>query len=238
MTDVRIFATGEELAQAAADLFVTLADDTIDAREEFHVALSGGSTPRPVHMLLTEAPRRDRVDWSKVSVYWGDERCVPPDHPDSNYRMARETLLAFVPIPEAQIHRMEGEREPEQAAADYGRMLRDQFVSVGPDLILLGMGPDGHTASLFPHTGALREAHHRCVANYVDKLDTWRLTMTAGFINSARNVVFVVAGAEKAEALKHVLHGESDPETYPSQLIKPERGRLIWLVDAATASKL
>ncbi|MEQ8674304.1 MAG: 6-phosphogluconolactonase [Aggregatilineales bacterium] len=240
MTEIQRFSDGDALALAGADFFVQTAVIAIASRGKFTVALSGGSTPRNLHQLLTREPFLSQVDWSKVYVYWGDERTVPPDAAESNYKMARETLLEHVPIPEVQVHRMRGEIDPEAAATEYGRLIKAHFDPPDTrfDLIFLGMGDDGHTASLFPHTAALNEVEHRCVANFVPKLDTWRITLTAPVINSAANVVFLVGGASKAEALKAVIEDEYQPETYPSQLIAPEDGQLIWMVDEAAAALL
>lgn len=191
MTEIQRFSDGDALALAGADFFVQTAVIAIASRGKFTVALSGGSTPRNLHQLLTREPFLSQVDWSKVYVYWGDERTVPPDAAESNYKMARETLLEHVPIPEVQVHRMRGEIDPEAAATEYGRLIKAHFDPPDTrfDLIFLGMGDDGHTASLFPHTAALNEVEHRCVANFVPKLDTWRITLTAPVINSAANVV-------------------------------------------------
>jgi len=160
---------------------------------------------------------------------------VPPDHKDSNYRMAREALLSKVPIPGDNVYRMAGERDPNTAAREYGQMLKEKFGDGGIDLVLLGMGDDGHTASLFPETEALDETKHRCVANFVPKLNTWRLTLTAPFINRSAQVILLVSGASKAQRLQEVLEGAPDPRRLPVQLIKPASGRLTWLVDAAAA---
>lgn len=239
MSEIRRYPDKESLAQAAADLFVATAAAAIKTRGRFTVALSGGSTPEAMHRLLALESYRERVDWSNVHVYWGDERTVPPDHADSNYRMACETLLDHVPVPEAQIHRMRGEIDPPEASKEYGLMLKATF-GHGPgfDLLLLGMGDDGHTLSLFPGTTALHEAHHRVRANYVPKLDTWRVTLTAHFANTARVVAFLVSGANKADALEKVMHGPRNVESYPAQLIQPVDGSLFWLVDDAAAARL
>lgn len=240
MTEIQRFADGDALALAGAEFFVQTAVIAIGARGKFTVALSGGSTPRKLHQLLTREPYVGQVDWTKVHVYWGDERTVPPDDEESNYNMARETLLDHVPIPEDQIYRMRGEIDPETAATEYGRLIKANFDPPQSrfDLILLGMGDDGHTASLFPHTAALDEVKHRCVANFVPKLDTWRITLTVPVINSAANVVFLVSGAKKAESLKAVIEGDYQPQIYPSQLINPEDGQLIWMVDEDAAALL
>ena len=174
-------------------------------------------------------------DWSKVHIFFGDERCVPPDHADSNFRMAHEALLSKVPIPPENIHRMRGEIEPNASAKEYGQMLKDQFGDGGLDLVLLGMGDDGHTASLFPHTEALKETKHRCVAHFVEHSTTgksWRITLTAPFINRAAEVLILIAGASKAARLQEVWHGPKDPDRLPIQLIQP-LGKLLWIIDKA-----
>lgn len=234
----------QSVARRGADLFTRLAADAIAHAGRFRVALSGGSTPKALHSLLAANPYRDRVDWSQVQFYWGDDRHVAPDDPESNFRMAYDTLLQFIPIHEAQMHRIHTEMPDASAAADlYEQELRDDFqLSAGQfprfDLIFLGMGPDGHTASLFPHTGALAVADRLVVANHIPKLNTDRITFTAPVINAAANVAFLIAGADKAPALAAVLEGPPNPDEYPSQRIAPTSGHLYWLVDRAAAARL
>jgi 6-phosphogluconolactonase len=242
---IRIFADKEALSEAGAREFVRCAGEACAARGRFTVALSGGSTPKRLYQLLAAEPFRSQVDWGRVEIFWGDERCVPPDHPDSNYRMAREAMLEHLPIPAEHIHRMEAERTDRDAAAqDYQDVLARVFYgkSTGPeppalDLVLLGMGPDGHTASLFPHTDALRETRRWVVANHVPQLNTDRLTMTRPALNRAREVLFLVAGADKTERLVEVLTGPADPIRLPSQSIQPD-GQLLWFLDRAAAERL
>ncbi|MFQ5802337.1 MAG: 6-phosphogluconolactonase [Candidatus Methylomirabilales bacterium] len=234
----------EEVGQRAANLYVQLANEVISSTERFAVALSGGSTPKALYALLASDQYRQQVPWSKVHVFWGDERCVPPDHPDSNYRMTRQSLLDKVPIPEENIHRMPVERGDHcRAAAEYEETLRSFFqIAAGEqphfDLILLGMGADGHTSSLFPWTAALAETERLITSNYVEKLGTYRLTLTAPVINRAANVVFLVSGETKASVLREVLEGAYEPQRLPSQLIRPVKGRLLFIVDRAAAGKL
>ncbi len=250
---IRIYEDSNELALKAARRFARIADQYVLGNGHFTVALSGGSTPKALFSLLAKTPFLETVPWSSIYFFWGDERTVSPDHPDSNYRMTRETLLAHVPVPEQNIFRIPAELEdPSQAARDYTTTLTDFFVKMtNPntttepltsvprfDLIFLGMGPDGHTASLFPHTTALKNESDIVVANYVEKFQTYRITLTAKAINNARNVTFLVAGEDKAETLKNVLEGERQPELYPSQLIHPTKGTLLWMVDEAAASRL
>ncbi len=242
--NVRVYADAAMLARAAADLFTETAGAAVAAGGRSCVALSGGSTPRALYQLLGAPPYRDRVDWSRAFIFWGDERCVPPDHPDSNYGMARAALLAHVPVPQEQVFRMAGEvADPAVAAAQYEESLRRVFaLSPGAwprlDLVLLGLGPDGHTASLFSHTAALGVTDRLAVANRVEKLDATRITLTAPTINHAARVAFLVAGADKADPLAAVLDGPRHSDDLPAQLIGPVDGELLWLVDRAAAAQL
>jgi 6-phosphogluconolactonase len=241
MADLRIVAAPADLARAAAEHIVGLASEALLARGRFAVALSGGSTPRATYALLATDEVASRVDWGSVHVFWGDERCVPPDHPESDYRMAREALLDRVPIPPENVHRMRAELDPAQAADDYERTLRTFFAGQEAgrfDLVLLGMGEDGHTASLFPGTHALDERERWVVANHVNTLDAWRITLTPPILNAAAHVTFLVTGQKKSETLRRVLNGPRQPEVLPAQLIQPTSGRLTWLVDEAAASLL
>jgi 6-phosphogluconolactonase len=239
MSEFRVYPDAASLARAAVEHFVTLSTAAIATRGRFVVALSGGSTPRATYALLATGEFAAGVDWPHVHVFWGDERCVPPDHPDSNYRMARETLLDRVPIPADNIHRIRGELEPNQAAAAYQAELEATLDADGQfDLILLGMGADGHTVSLFPGTAALHEQTRWVVAHYVDKLSAWRVTLTPVIINAAAHVTFIVAGSGKAGRLREVLAGPHQPDVLPAQIVKPTNGRLLWLVDAAAAVDL
>lgn len=230
---VQILLNANDLARRAAELIVRAAQQT-DAR--FSVALSGGSTPERLYALLAVPEFASQIVWSRVHIFWGDERCVPPDHPDSNYRMARETLLGRVPIPPENVHRIVGELDPPQAAALYEQHLQT-FLGDKPrfDLILLGMGNDGHTASLFPHTPALHEQTRWVVANHAPAQPSWRVTLTPLAINAAAQVVFLVAGSEKAETLRRVLNGPYIPDELPAQLVQPSNGELTWMVDRAAA---
>ncbi len=221
------------LAREATDRFVALARSAIAAQGRFTVALSGGSTPRALYEQLVTQP----IEWRHVHIFWGDERCVPPDHPDSNYGMAQRTLLSHIDIPAPNVHRLKGELDPAQAAQQYEAELR-AILGTAPrfDLILLGMGTEGHTASLFPGTPALHEQRRWVVAQYVDKLQANRLTLTPPVINQAANVIFLIAGSDKAVALQSVWHGPHDPDHLPAQIVMPTTGRVIWLVDQAAAA--
>lgn len=241
MDSVQVFPTPDDVAHFAAEQIVAISNAAIADRGRFSVGLSGGSTPKLLFALLASEHFAPRIDWANVHVFWGDERCVPPDHADSNYRMTRETLLDHVPVPPENVMRMQSERDPVQAAADYEQRLRAFFPDADYprfDLLLQGMGNDGHTASLFPNTEALNEQSRWVVANYVPKFETWRITLTAPAINAAENVMFLVTGANKADALHNVLKGARQPHTYPSQLIQPTQGTLVWAVDQAAAAKL
>ncbi len=232
---IRVLPDPAGVAIEAANLVVAAASRAISATGRFSIALSGGSTPKSLYELLASKTYSSAIDWPRVHVYFGDERCVGPDHPDSNYRMAREALFDHVPIPGDNVYRICGELDPEAAATDYGRLLKEQFGDDGLDLALLGMGDDGHTASLFPGTAALAETAHRCVKNYVPKLEAWRITLTAPFLNRSRQVVVLVAGGAKAGRIQEVLEGPHEPERLPIQLIAPERGEMLWIMDAAAA---
>lgn len=236
--EIKVFPDADAIAAEAAERVVAGAADAILERGSFSIALSGGSTPKKLHKLLASEAFRSRIDWVHVEIFFGDERCVPPEHADSNYRMARETLLDHVPIPGDNVYRMKGELEPAAAAKAYGLSLKEKFGDGGLDLILLGMGTDGHTASLFPGTKAVGEREHRVVANYAENSTTgksWRITLTAPFINRARRVMVLVAGADKAERLAEVLEGPRDPDRLPIQLIQPDPGTITWLMDVAAA---
>ena len=227
------------LAAATAEHVVTVLAAALKLRRAAHVALAGGSTPRAVNALLTAEPRRAAVDWARVVFWFGDERCVPPDAAQSNYRMNRETLLAPLGIEPDRVHRMRGEDDPAAAAADYDAVMRS-VLGERPrlDLVLLGMGPDGHTASLFPGTVSGIDEDKGCIAHYVPQLASWRMTLTPRALNAARDVAITAGGAEKAGALHAVLEGRRQPDVYPAQIVNPHDGRLHWFVDEAAAARL
>jgi 6-phosphogluconolactonase len=234
--NVETYDSPQELAEAAGRAFVEGATRAIAERGRLAVALAGGSTPKATYEVLARDHAGD-VDWPNVHVFFGDERTVPPDHEDSNYRMAREALLDHVPV--GSVHRMRGELPPDEAAASYEEDLEEFFAEVPPvlDLVMLGIGDDGHTASLFPETPALGVTDRLAVANPVAKLDTTRLTLTVPVLNAAREVRFLVAGAGKADALSEILEGEADPRQYPAKLVRPPGGP-TWMVDRDAASSL
>lgn len=238
---MEIYANSQELAWAAALRFSGLAEQLVRESGKFTAVLSGGSTPRTMLSLLAEKPFADSLPWPAIKFFWGDERCVQPDHADSNFRMATETLLSKIPLPPENVFRIPAEDEDHNRAAEnYSMTLRQSLNSESPqfDLVFLGMGADGHTASLFPGTEALQAKNQIAVANFVEKLNSWRITLTAQTINQARNIIFLVAGEDKAEALKEVLEGEHHPEKYPSQLIQPSNGSLLFMLDEAAANLL
>ena len=230
---IRLYADHESLSRAAAELFTTETRAALKTNGRASVALSGGGTPRRTYELLAHPPYRNQVTWEKIHIFWGDERCVPPDDPKSNERMARETLLEHVPIPPEQIHPIRCEQSPVKAAEQYEKILRSHFGSCGArfDLVLLGLGENGHTASLFPGTAVLNEEKLWSADVFVAEQSLHRVTLTAPAINMASKVAFLVSGTPKASVLKEVLEGPSDPQRLPAQLIKPVDGQLIWLVD-------
>jgi len=206
----------------------------------FSVALSGGETPRRTYELLATPQYRDHIHWQEVHVFWSDERCVPEDDPRSNYRMTRQALLDHVPIPPENIHPIRCDQSPQHAAAQYEKELKDFFSIQNPNfhLVLLGLGENGHTASLFPHTTVLNEQEKSVSEVFVEELGMYRVTFTAPFINQAEQVVFLVSGAEKAKVLESVLEGAYQPHELPAQLIRPKGNHPTWLVDKAASHKL
>jgi 6-phosphogluconolactonase len=237
---IKVFSDAAELNTAAAELLVSAAGQAIAARGAFHVVLSGGETPRPLYELLAGAAYRNRLDWGQVHVYWSDERFVPPEDPRSNEGMARRTLLDHVPIPAAQIHPLYCPKTPQQAAQDYEALLRRLGSGQLPrfDLILLGLGTDGHTASLFPGTAAVAARTRFVCELYLPEQDMFRLTLTVPVLNQARLVVFMVSGAGKAAMLRQVLTDPPAEVVPPARLINPQVGKIQWLVDSAAASLL
>ncbi len=258
--EYKVLADAAALAAQAAEEFTHAAEKAVADRGRARIAISGGSTPKAAFALLADAgkPWRSRMPWDKLELSWVDERCVPPDHADSNYRMTREAMLDHVPLKPEQVHRMEGELDPQVAAARYESLLRNEFRLEGAesprlatpwtttspwgprfDLVALGMGPDGHTASLFPHTEALHEMGRLVTANHVETVkDSWRITLTWPVINNASSVFFLIGGADKAGVLHEVFTGPCDPERLPSQLIRPSGGILTLVLDQAAAARL
>jgi 6-phosphogluconolactonase len=241
LSEVRVFDTIPELMRAAAEEVVRGAEEAVREHGFFAWALSGGSTPRDLYSLLASPPYRDRLPWSSIHVFWGDERHVPPGDPDSNFRMAREAMLDAVPLPPQNVHRIRAEEPDAEAAAKaYETELREFFhLSPGEwprfDLILLGLGKDAHTASLFPGGEAVHESERLVVAPWVAAQNTFRITLTPPVLNRARLVAFLAVGDDKAEPLRAVLEGARDPERYPAQIVE---GNRLWLVDRAAARLL
>ncbi len=243
--DVRILTNIDAIAKRAAQDFLQSATQAVSEKGSFTVALSGGSTPKALYSLLaTDAALRSQLPWDKMYMYFGDERSVGPDHADSNFRMATETMLSKVPIKPEQVFRIKGEyKDTEKAAQEYEQVLRTSFkIADGQfprfDLVFLGIGNEGHTASLFPGTKALHETKRLAARNWVGKLYTNRITLTAPVINSAARVVFMVTGADKTLALKGILEGPHEPDQLPAQLIQPPNGKLVWLVDTVAGGML
>lgn len=239
-----VLPNASDLMEAAAEHVAEQAALSIKARERFTIALGGGSTPKSLYRLLASPEYRTRLEWEKVEFFWGDERHVPPDHAESNYRMAHEAMLLPLAIPEHHIHRIHGELpQAVDAAMQYEEVLRSTFEgSDSPipqfDLVLLGMGPDGHTASLFPGTDAVHETTRWVTAPWVEKFQSFRITMTPGLINQARQTTFLIAGREKAEVLRAVMEGPYQPDLLPSQVINPTSGNLTWFLDQEAAGSL
>lgn len=243
--EIKIAPDRNQLCRIAAELILDLAKQAVRARKQCTLALSGGSTPEDLYKLLADdAKLREQFPWESAYFFWGDERHVPPDHKNSNYRMANEAMLRKVPVPEANVYRIRSE-DPNagRAARNYERELR-RFFKLGParfprfDIVLMGLGPEGHTASLFPGTKALHEKKRLVVSNWVGKFYTDRITLTAALFNRAANVVFLVSGDEKAIPVKAVLEGKYEPEQLPAQLVHPAKGTLLWLLDKAAAKFL
>ena len=235
--DLVICKDTDELSRLTADRFIEIAQRAIRSSGRFAVALSGGSTPKHLYSRLGSPDYEERLSWPDVHLFWGDERCVPPDHPDSNFRMVKEALLSRVGIPPENVHRMAGEREPQTAATDYEKQLQEFFLLKNGalprfDLILLGIGDDGHTASLFPGTDAVHETKRLVVAPFVEKLKSHRLSLTLPVLNHGSEVWFLVTGSDKAGILKEIFSAATD---YPAAKVQPENGKLIWFMtqDAA-----
>jgi 6-phosphogluconolactonase len=241
--EIRTLTTPQELFAAAGEEVVRAAKEAVDRRGRFVIALSGGSTPKNLYNLLA-TNARSVLPWDRMFFFWGDERHVPPTDPESNYRMAEETMLSKIPVTAGNVFRIAAENSDAAAAAEAYEQTLGKFFALEPghfprfDLILLGMGPDGHTASLFPSTAGLQEKSRLVIANWVDTLKASRITLTLPVLNAARCVLFLVSGADKAAVLRTVLEEDVPAEQYPSKLVRPSDGKLIWLVDRAAASAL
>lgn len=241
--EIRVLTTPQELFAAAAEEIVRLANQAVAEHGRFTIALSGGSTPKSLFTLLA-TNARGTLPWDRMYFFWSDERHVPPTDPDSNYRMANEAMLSKVPVLPGNVYRIPAENPDAAAAAEAYESTLKKFFRAQPgeypafDLILLGMGPDGHTASLFPGTPGLQEKSRLVIANWVEKLKSHRLTLTLPVINAARCVAFLVSGTDKAAVLRTVLEENAPAEQYPAKLVHTENGKLIWFLDRAAASGL
>lgn len=241
MTVIHRVDSPQELAGSAAALIVELAKESIDANGSFSLVLAGGTTPKPIYQQLAQMLPASRVDPMGIYVFWGDERCVPSDDPMSNYRMAHNSWLGESTIPGGQIHPMHCEEDPHRGAEEYENILRSQYPDAEApefDLVLLGLGPDGHTASLFPGSALIDEQDRWVAVEFVEKVGGWRMTLTPPALNGARNAAFLVQGKEKAEAAHQVIVGEHDPHVWPAQVIEPPDGQLHWFLDEAAATLL
>jgi 6-phosphogluconolactonase len=239
---IAIYPDTETLSQEAAQYIVRIAQASITAHRRFTIALSGGSTPKKLYGLLAEEPYRSQIDWTLVDIFWSDERCVPPDDAESNYLMAQQVLLSKIPIPANQIHRMPADLSDRDAASyAYTLEMQQTIGSEGVpsfDLIQLGMGPEGHTASLFPHQPSLHEQQRLVMPVTVPKPPPPRLTFTPRLLNAASHILFLVTGAEKQDAVKAVLEGDFQPDEYPAQIVQPIKGEVTWMLDTNAAEKL
>lgn len=246
--ELHVYKDAEQLSQAAAQWIVNLIAETLRKRDRFTIALSGGSTPKLLHKILASPPCKDQVDWSRMHIFWGDERAVPFEDDRNNAKMAYDTLLNFVQVPASQIHVMRTDISPEDSAKEYEKTLRQYFDALPGtsgsalpnsfDLVLLGMGDDGHTLSLFPGTSVVHEEKAWATAFFLQAQDMYRITLTKTIVNRSAHIAFLTTGAGKAHALKEVLKGAYNPDLYPSQEIKPTNGELHWFVDEAAAAGL
>lgn len=233
----------DALARSAAERFIAAGTQACARHGRFAVALSGGSTPKMMYALLAGPEFSKELDWARVHVFWGDERCVPPDHPESNFRMAKEALLDKITVPPANVHRMRAEEAPDRAADAYENEIKRFFALQSGqlprfDLVLLGLGDDGHTASLFPGSRVLDERERLVAAPYVEKLQAYRLTLTLPVISAAARVIFLVAGASKGKVLREILQAGKDADRYPAARVRPANSDVTWLIDAAAATEM
>lgn len=239
---IAIHPDSNTLSHEAAQYVVRLVTEAIANHGRFTIALSGGSTPKALYSLLGNEPYRSQIDWALVEIFWSDERCVPPDSSDSNYQLAQEVLLSKIPIAANQVHRMPADKaDRDVASQEYTQEMQRVFGTEGIpsfDLLQLGMGPEGHTASLFPHQASLHEQQRLVMPVNVPKPPPPRLTFTPPLLNAARHVLFLVTGSEKADALHAVLEGSYQPEEYPAQIVRPPHGEVTWMLDTAAAGKL
>ncbi len=241
--NIEIYKDNDHLCRELAEWITSLIEETLTRKEQFSLVLSGGNTPKKLHLLLASSPYKERINWSKLHIFWGDERAVPFEDERNNARMAFDTLLSKVPVPEEQIHIMDTSLPPNEAAEDYEEMLfeffgTDELPAQTFDLVLLGMGDDGHTLSLFPGTAVIHEEKKWATSFFLKAQDMQRITLTKIIVNHADHIVFMISGKDKANALREVLEGEKNPDLYPSQVISPTQGELHFFTDEAAASLL
>ncbi|MEP7277950.1 MAG: 6-phosphogluconolactonase [Bacteroidota bacterium] len=241
--ELHIYKDNDELSVEVAKWLVDYISATLKEQDKFTLVLSGGGTPHKLNTLLAASPYKEKIDWHKLHIFWGDERFVPFEDDRNNAKMAFDTLLDHVPVPTAQIHIMRTDIQPAEAAAAYEKILISYFPATVPvttsfDLVLLGMGDDGHTLSLFPGTHIMHLEDRLTTSLFLKQQDMYRITLTAPIINKAARVAFLVSGPSKAAALKEVIEGDYNPDLYPSQVIKPVNGELYWFVDEAAAKLL
>lgn len=224
----------------SVELIFQSADDAIQQRGRFSLVLSGGSTPQPLYRALAQLPRASKLDWSRTQIFWGDERTAPPDHPDSNYSMAKQALLDHVPLPPKNIYRIQGELPPQDAAEEYEKLIASYFINQEKrfDLVLLGLGADGHTASLFPESEALKETLLWATANYVPSQQVWRSTLTYPALTSARKIIFLVTGGGKAEIVKQIIENDQVSSKFPAAQVAAQHPNLTWVLDEESARLL
>ena len=232
--NIHAYPNKEKLVAATTELAANCIEQAIKQNGLCNMALSGGNTPGGIFSLLASNPYRDRLDWSRLHLFWGDERMVPPEHQDSNFRLVQETLLDHIKIPDENVHRMRGEVTPEEAAAEYAELLHNHFEVSPPcfDLMLLGLGADGHTASLFPGTDAVEECERHVVAVFVPKLDAWRVTLTLPVLNAARKTLFLVSGKSKSEMVQRIMSNKQSAKEIPATMVNPQNGELHWMLDS------
>lgn len=237
---IHIYPTKSEFVTEVTKKIVESIKQAIDEKGISHIALAGGKTPREIYAHLAKKPYNSWINWPHVHIFWGDERTVPPNHPDSNFDMVKKALLAQISIPEENIHRIRGEIVPDEAAIEYTALLHQIIKGKPPrfDLILLGVGEDGHTASLFPNSKALDEFSQLVKAEFISKLNTWRVTLTLSVINAAKEIIFLVSGRDKADIVKRVIEAERPTKNLPATMVNPENGTLHWMLDAEAASLL
>jgi|LakMenEpi03Aug12_release.lakeMendotaPanAssembly.Ray.scaffolds.fasta_scaffold01500_18 6-phosphogluconolactonase len=234
--DLAIPGNQETTLNFCIDHFLSVAEEAISRKGSFHVALSGGSTPKAIYEGLSQPPNRDKIDWKKVHLYWSDERCVPPYHPESNYHMAMEAGFSKLHIPAEQIHRMQAEGDVEEGALAYEHLIEAKVPEKSFDLLMLGMGSDGHTASLFPKTHGLHSEGRLVIANYIPQMETWRMSLTFECINEAHHIALYVLGKPKAIMASRALEGPYIPDELPVQKVGTEKHKALWIMDIEAAS--